>query len=135
MFLDFNLIQISNFLLSMEIGNYDTKTNQLVLTSKQLNLVCLKMIIRQHTIFLACCFFIVSFNGHWPVKKQLQGSNYGGGQQNKKVDSELALRVFQFPMLHWIQNKKISSEDPWEVLPVEWSISGKKQTKIQRKWP
>ena len=35
-----NLIQLSNLPISMEIlGNYDTKTNQLVLTPKQLNLV------------------------------------------------------------------------------------------------
>ena len=35
-----NLIQLSSLPISMEIlGNYDTKTNQLVLTPKQLNLV------------------------------------------------------------------------------------------------
>jgi len=35
-----SLIQLSNLLPSIEIsGNYDTKTNQWVLTPKQLNLV------------------------------------------------------------------------------------------------
>ena len=35
-----NLIQLTNLLISMEIlGNYDTKTNQSVLTPKQLNFV------------------------------------------------------------------------------------------------
>ena len=35
-----NLIHVSNLLITVEIlGNYDTKTNQWVLTPKQLNLV------------------------------------------------------------------------------------------------
>ena len=33
------------------------------------------------------------------------------------------------------KNKKMSSEDPREVLPLELSILGKNEAKIQRKWP
>ena len=29
----------------------------------------------------------------------------------------------------------MSSEDPWEVLPLDWSISSKTEAKVQRKWP
>ena len=46
-----------------------------------------------------------------------------GVQKNGKIDSELALCVFPFPMLH-SKNIKMSSGDPWEVLPVERSFSG-----------
>ena len=46
-----NLILLSNLLISVEIlGNYDSKTNQWVLTSKQLNLVCFKSSSPKHCI-------------------------------------------------------------------------------------
>ena len=62
----------------------------------------------------------------------------GGGGAKKHNNFELAILLFPFsisPCPTDFKDIKMSSEDPWEMIPLECLSYTKNMAKIQRKWP